>query len=279
MLTLPNPAGGPAIVLKEMWQDYGKGVDSSRGPWVKRLFLADDWTQTSAAINALTGAGLLRPPLRCPESPNLYCLDAEAVPIGEYDLHDGGMPQWRAGMISATFAIPPYATSADQQNVPPQFPNDASDGASGPYLFMEQSLDWDTELFKLPDTSFTFPDGTPVDAPAFASVAVAEFIVVRKFQKALPFLNVTNYLNRLNAKPLFGVPKGQLQLKKVGTKLARMSDGSATADTTYRFKWKEVSHNMEFNPRTGKFDFILSKNTDTASQFKYKYANLGDVLQ
>ena len=267
-LVLPMYDGGPPVVLKQKWEGYEKGIDSSRGPWIRQVYLTEEWPRASGVVNALRGQGLVRPPVLCPEANNLYCVDARATGVGEVDDRAGGLPNFRLGEIEVTYAIPAF--SYDGANPGPQFPTDGE-----PYLFMEQQISFDVEIYKVPDTSYVWQDdNTTVDVPTFRKVPVAEFTVIRKFQSTLPYTNVTKYLLGLNDSSLFGQDKGLLQLRKVDTKTSYLSDGTRASDVTYKFKWRKYDHNKEFKPSIGAFQFMVDKQ----KKMRYEYQDLSQVL-
>lgn len=266
--TLSTTAG--AVTLYEQWDAFEKGIDIQRGPFVKAVYLVKDWSVTDQVCNALMG-----PPHTCPTSPNLVCLAATCKGLGELDPRTGGRPTFRGGLVEATYGLRTWEEQASEDPAGSQsFPNEASPGQ--PYLYMEQSIDFDTEVVKLPNTSYKFlaTPQLPLHVPVARTIAVAQFVLVRRWQSALPYANVTAYLNKLNSAVFLGQPIGQIKFRKARTRRQFKVDGTRTQEVEYVFQWREFDHNKVHRPDDTSWDFIV----DDAGNKPYAYANLATLL-
>lgn len=264
-----DTAVGP-VILKEAFDGYRAGIGTD-GPYVVKQYLCPSWEVTFPVVNALKGFGLPPIPHACPESKNLRCVDAAVEPRAEVDARDGGRPRFNLPVVTATYGVLtwnalPQDDPANQQGF---------DDNGQPFLFMEQSISFDTEVIKLPNTAYHFPsDGTVIDTPVAHSVAVAEFVLTRKWQAAFPVVNVTNYLNTLNQSTFLGQAKGQIKFRKAQTRRSWTSDGTATQDVTYTFQWREFDHNKQHRPDASLFELIVDKNGVNP----YRYTDLTQLF-
>ncbi len=270
-----NTTVGP-VTIKEMYEGYEAGIDLTRGPYVNKKYLCPDWPSTFPVANALMGGGV--PPVgrhACPESTNLRCLNAVVQPKGEFDARDSGRPRFNLPIVSATYAIPTWSEQAtDDPSANQSFPNEISPGQ--PYTYMDQSIDWDTETIKLPGRAYTFQTlGGAVDTPVARTIAVAQFVLVRRWQKQLPYANVTAYLNKLNNATFLGQPAGQIKFRKARARRSAFSDGTASQEVELVFQWREYDHNMQHRPDK----FLFEKIVDSAGNTPYGYSDLTQLLR
>lgn len=264
---------GP-VGLKEMFDGYEAGLDTSRGPWVRKKYLAPTWASAFPVANALKGIGPRPVPHACPESANLRCLDAVIEPQAEYDARAGGRPEFNLPVIAVTYGVLSWdALATDDPGGNQSFPNDGSAGS--PYLFMEQSIDWDTEVIKLPGRAYSFAsDGTAIDVPVARSIAVAQFNLTRQWQSILPYANVASYMNRLNATTFLGQPRGQVKFRKCQSSRQFQSDATASQKVAFVFQWREFDHNKQHRPDRYLFELIV----DSYGNNPYQYADLSQLL-
>jgi hypothetical protein len=265
-----STSDGP-MGLKEAYGGYEAGIDVSRGPYIRKRYLAPSWNAAFAVVNALMGIGGRPVPHRCPESLNLRCLNARLVPEAEVDARDGGHPRFNLPVIEADYGVLPWdAEPQDDPGGQQGFDNDGQ-----PFVFMEQSIDFDTEIIKLPNTTYIYTStGKPVDVPCHVSVGTAEFVLVRHWQSTFPVLNVTGYLNRVNDARFLGQAEGTIKFRKARTRRSWTSDGTTTQEVEYRFQWREISHNMFPRPDSRNFDTIQ----DGSGNSPYRTAALSDLL-
>lgn len=262
---------GP-VTLKEAYEGYEPGIDESSGPYLKKVYLCPTWASLYPVLNALWGVGTRPVSHPCPEAPNLRAVHVRAIPEGEYDSRDAGRPQFNLPKVEIVYAVPSYeSVSADDPAGDHSFPADDD----GPYLFMEQSIDWDVEVIKLPGRCYAFAsDGKAVDAPVHRTIAVAQFVLVRKWQTFLPHANVKNYMNRLNDATFLGQPRGTIKFRKCQSRRTGSGTGERTQETAYTFLWREFDHNAQHRPDANYFELI--QDADGANP--YQYADLSALL-
>jgi hypothetical protein len=271
------------VRLEEQWEGYEKGIDITQGPWVMKPYTCP-WGVSDAVTNALMGKVFLSTlgappsylfPHACPESPNLFCLDARADGIGEVDDRAGGRPKYVLAKIHARYGVP---LKYDFQNSDPSqaqngFDNDASPGT--PFLYAMQSIDFDTELVKLPGSAYTFEFPTvPNDTPVTRSVGVADMVFVRKLVPYFPYNQLFSLMNTLNATTFLGQPKGQIKFRKFRTRREISSDGTRTQEIELHFKWREYDHNKFHRPDRRNFDYLV----DPSGNKVYDYTDLTPTL-
>lgn len=261
---------GP-VTIKEAFEDYEAGIDLSRGPYLNKVYLCPSWASAFPVVNALMGSGTHPVRHACPESPNLRCINAVVAPKGEYDIKDSGRPQFNLPLIKTTYAIPTWEELVtDDPSGNQSFPNSGT-----PFLYMEQSVDFDTEVIKLPNRAYAFAsDGTPVDAPVHCTIAVAQFVITRKWQAILPVLDCTTYLNALNDSTFLGQPRGTVKFRKARTRRTGTSDGERTQEVELVFQWRTYDHNKQHRPEHLYFELIV----DSSGNNPYQYMNLSNLL-
>lgn len=263
---------GP-VTLKEMYEGYEPGMDIQRGPFVTKLYLAPTWASAFACVNGLVGSGGTPIQHACPESPNLRCMSAVIKPRAEYDSRDSGHPQFNLPVIECVYAVPTWeAQVTDDPTGSQSFPN--ADEPGQPYLFMEQSIDWDSEVVKLPNRSYKFADGTVNDTPVSITVATAKFVLVRRWQTTLPYANVAAYMNRLNTSTFLGQAKGLVKFLNARSRRQFQSDGTRSQEVEYVFKWRKYDHNQVIRGDTGAFDTLINSTGGNP----YIYADLNALL-
>jgi hypothetical protein len=264
------------VLVKEMFDAYEAGMDVQRGPFVRKKYLCPSWNSAFPVVNALVGSGSRPIQHSCPESPNLRCSSAVIQPRGEFDVRDSGRPQFNLPVIEATYAVPTWETlNTDDPAGANSFPN--ADEPGQPYLFMEQSIDWDTEVLKLPGRAYGFSDGVVNDTPFAVTVAVAQFVMVRRWQDTLPFANVTSFMNTLNTSTFLGQSKGLVKFRKARTRRQFQSDGTRSQEVEYVFQWRGVDHNKTIRGDTGAFDTLYVGGSVFGNN-PYNYTDLNALL-
>ena len=272
-VTIPTSVG--PVTLKEMYEGYEPGMDIQKGPYINKLYLVSSWNQAFAAVNALVGSGSRPVQHACPESPNLRCMSAVVKPRGEYDARDAGHPQFNMPVIACTYAVPTWeALTTDDPTGSQSFPDEANPGQ--PYLFMEQSIDWDTEIIKLPGRAYKFnSDGMVNDTPVNIPLPTAKFVLVRRWQTTLPYTNVTTYQqNPLNSTTFLGQSRGLIRFVNARTRRQFQSDGTRSQEVEYTFKWRAYDHNAQARPDTGAFDILVT----SGGANPFGYSDLNNLL-
>lgn len=282
-ITLSTSAG--TVTLKENFEGYTAGV-GLEGPYITKQYLAPSWDVAFACVNALQGsvaaiggaggAVSYKVGHQCPESPNLYCLEAHIEPRAERDLKDSGRPTFSLPLINCRYALPAYnQQTSDDPGGLNSFPNESTPGS--PYVYMTESIDFDTETIRVPGSAYKFvtPPQLPVDYPVARHIPTAKFVIVRKFLPYLPVVNVTSYMKKLNDRVFLGQGIGQIQFLNARTRVERLSDGTKSQEFEMVFKWRDVDHNYLIRPDDGFFDAIQTN----AGEKLYKYANLGMLLR
>ena len=271
-----NTTLGP-VVLKECFEGYEAGIELTRGPYIQKMYLCPSWSGSFACVNSLMGLGT--PPTgrhQCPESPNLRCINAALVPRAEADFRNSGRPEFNMPLIKATYQVPTWEELvSDDPQGNQSFGNEINPGQ--PYVFMEQSIDFDTEVVKLPGRTYGFSDGVVNDTPVAVSVGVADFVLIRRWQTTLPYVNFTKYMNKLNTSTFLGQPRGQIKFRKGRTRRVFSDDGTRTQEVELHFKWREADHNNVIRPDNGLFD-TLFVGANIAGATPYKYADLTVLL-
>ena len=273
------------VTLKENYEGYSFGVGLD-GPYIMKQYTAPSWDAAFPCINALQGSvsvsggagGLIARKIghQCPESPNLYCLEAHGVGLAERDLQDSGRPTFGLPIINARYGLPPYnqQTSDDPGGVN-SFPNDATPGT--PYVWQEENIDFDVETIRLPGSAYTF-DGIPslpVDYPVTREIRCATLVIVRKFVPYLPFTLMTSLQTKVNSTTFLGQPAGQILFRKMRTRTQRLSDGTKSQEIEMHFKWREHDHNQIPRPDDGLFDYVST----ASGKRRYETADLRPLLQ
>lgn len=271
------------VTLKEQFDGYEAGIDLD-GPYINKQYLAPTWDSVFPVINALRGTvavsggigGVVTrsQPHLCPESPNLYCLDARCTPLGENDTKDSGRPSFRLPIISCSYRVPKYEIqTTDDPGGLNSFPNESSPGS--PYVYAMQSIDFSSEVVPVPNSAFKFTAPTlRTNVSVVRTVGVAKMVFVRKYVPYLPFVNITSYLNRVNLDTFFGQAEGTIRFDALRTRREYMSDGTRANEIELHFTWREYDHNKFMRDDDGTFDFLY---TD-ASETMYKYKDLKPLL-
>lgn len=278
-ITLTTSAG--SVVLKENLDGYSAGV-GLEGPYVVKQYLAPSWDVTFACVNALQGSvsavgslAVYKIGHQCPESPNLYCLEAHIEPDAPQDNKDSGRPKYNLPVISCRYALPPYnQQTSDDPIASNSFPNEDTPG--NPHVFMTESIDFDSETIRVPGSAYTFTTAPnlPVDYPLAKHIRTAKFVIVRKFLPYLPHTDIVSYTKKLNSTTFLGQPRGQIQFLNGRTRVERLSDGTKSQEFEMVFKWREYDHNKIMRPDNGTFDTVQTG----AGAFLYEYANLRTLL-
>lgn len=274
------------LTLKENLDGYSAGVGPD-GPFVNKQYLApaSDLPTIFACINALQGSvsitggsgGLVLRKIghRCPESTNLYCLDARLEPGNFEDRKDAGRPAFSLPLINCHYALPPYnQQTTDDPGGVNSFPNEESPG--NPHVFMTEAIDFDTETIRVPGSVYKFvtAPALPVDYPVAKHIPTAKFVLVRKFLPYLPHANITSYMKKLNATTFLGQARGTVIFLNGRTRVERLSDGTKSQEFEMVFQWRKYDHNKIMRPDDGTFDFIQT----TGSEYRYEYADLSRLL-
>ena len=272
-----------SVVLKENFGSYEAGIDLD-GPYINKQYLAPSWGVSFACVNALRGTVFVTGgvggvvtrvfPHRCPESPGLYCMDARIIPEAEQDNKDSGRPAFNLPIIQCRYSVPKYeVNTSDDPGGVDGFVNDASPGT--PYTFAVQNIDFGSELIKVPGSAFHFSSPTlATDVPTVRTVGTAQMTFVKKYVPYLPFVNVTQYINKLNLGTFFGQPEGTIQFLGLHTRSEYLSDGTRSREIELRFKWREFDFNKFMRPDDATFDFLYDKN----SNMMYRYMDLKPLL-
>lgn len=282
MITLSTEVG--TVDLKEMWDGYREGV-SQQGPWIEKSYVVEDYSKRQAVINALRGtislsggSTLSVPPHACPESPNIYCVDAYSEPQGEICGYDGGRPVFAQAVIRARYGVIPYNPVATiDPNGNNSFPNDDSPGQPFTYALCRMRIG--SEVIRVPgslyqfDTAPNLPWGDTIGGAV--TIGVADLVFTRRFVPTLPMTLILGLINKVNDSPLFGQPMGTIQFRGADTEEDWSSDGKKTTNLVLMFKWREYDHNRHLRPDPPRiFDLVK----DTSGNTPYEYANLKPLL-
>lgn len=267
-----STAIGP-VVLAEMWEGYEAGMDISRGPFIRKSYLAPSWAVAFACVNGLVGTGGRPVQHACPESPNLRCMSAVIQPRGEYDGHDSGRPRFNLPVIACEYAVPTWeALNYDDPSGSQSFPN--ADEPGQPYLFMEQSIKWSRETFPIPKRAYAFADGVAPNTAVNMSIACARFVLVRRWQTTLPYGNVSTYMDSLNNTTFLGQAKGLIKLADVESRRQLQSDGTRSQEVTLTYDWRKYDHNWVPRDDTGVWALL----TNTSGDSPHPYTELNNML-
>lgn len=272
-----------SVTLKEEFSGFEAGIDLD-GPYINKQYLAPSWESVFPTINALRGTvavsgglgGIVTrsTPHLCPESPNLYCLDARCVPIAEVDAKDSGRPTFRLPIISCSYRIPKYEvqTSDDPGGIN-GFTNEAAPGS--PFVYAMMSIDFASEVIPVPGAVFHFSAPTlKTKVSLVKTVGTAKMVFVRKFVPYLPFVNITQYLNKVNLGTFLGQPEGQVKFENMRTRREYLSDGTRSNEIELHFSWREYDHNKFLRDDDGTFDFLYTDSSATM----YSYIDLKPLL-
>lgn len=279
MISLPTEIG--PVSLKECWDGLRKGVGPS-GPYVEKTYLLEDWGSTNAAINALRGtislsgtSTLAVPPHSCPESPNLYCVDAYAEPQCEIDAKDGGRPRFKQALIRCRYGTVPYNSLPSMDpNGNNSFPNDDNPNTAFTYALCRMRIG--SEVIRVPQSVFKFASAPTYtwEGSSGVTIGVADLVFTRKFVPKLPVALILSYINKLNDRTMFGQPTGTIQFRGADTEEEYSSDGSKCQQLTLTFKWREYDHNRQLRPDSRVFDVVK----DSSNLTPYEYTDLRPLL-
>jgi hypothetical protein len=266
MISLPTEIG--SVSLKETWDGFKKGVGPS-GPYVEKTYLLEDWGSSNAVINALRGtinlsggSTLAVPPHACPESPNLYCVDAYADPQCEIDAKDGGRPRFLHALIRCRYGTVPYnALPSMDPNGANSFPNDSNPNTAYTYALCRMKLS--SEIIRIPGSLMKFRQAPhhPYEGGAM-SIGVADLVFTRKFVPRLPVALILSKINGLNDATLFGQPRGTIMFRGADTEEEYSSDGTKAQQLALNFKWREYDFNKQLRPDERSFDIVEDVNGD-----------------
>jgi hypothetical protein len=275
-----DTANGP-VVLKELWEDFKKGIDIQRGPYTEQSYLVPLWSQTDAVINAMMGststaggAGAIHVPgFRCPTSPNLTCMDAYTVGQAEYDVGDGGHPSFNLPIVKVVYGIRSWEQFATDD--PGQF-NSFMGNPGGPTTYAIHSMDFGTESVKIPGSAYKYkdPPNLPADVPMVRHLGVATLNVEVKKVSYLPSITIMKLIGKVNNALFFGAPKGRLLFLGGRTSKEFESDGTRVQNVSYTFKYRSADWNMFIRPDDGSFDFV---QTDLL-EMPYEYDDLTPLI-
>lgn len=280
-ITISTTAG--SVTLKESFDGYEAGIDLD-GPYINKQYLAPTWDSVFPSINALRGTvsvsggsgGIVTRsiPHQCPESTNLYCLDARCVPLAEVDAKDSGRPGFRLPIISCSYRVPKYEIqNSDDPAGINSFTNDSNPGS--PYTYAMMSIDFATEVIPVPGAAYKFTSPTlRTNVSVIKTVGTAKIVFVRKYVPYLPFVNITQYMNKVNLGTFLGQPEGQIKFTNLRTRREYLSDGTRANEIELHFDWREYDHNKFMRDDDGTFDFLY---TDT-SHTMYNYIDLKPLL-
>lgn len=279
MISLPTEIG--SVSLKETFDGYRKGVSPS-GPFVEKCYLLEDWGSSNAVVNALRGtislsggSTLAVPPHSCPESPNLYCVDAWVEPQCEIDAKDGGRPKFRHALIRTRYGTVPYnALPSMDPNGANSFPNSESPNTAYSYALCR--MRFSSEVIRPPASTFKFASAPTYtwEGTGAITVGVADLVFTRKFVPKLPVALILSYINKLNDRTMFGQPMGTIQFRGADTEEEYSSDGSKCQQLSLTFKWREYDHNRQLRPDSRVFDIVK----DSSNLTPYEYADLRPLL-
>lgn len=272
-----DTAVGP-VRLFEMWDDFKKGIDIQRGPYVEQTYITDRWADTDAVCNALMGSTSTSgsstvhvPGFPCPTSKNLTCTDAYVVGEAEYDAKDGGHVQFNLPKIRVVYGIRSWEQLAtDDPQGYQSFPGD------GPATYAIHSMDFGVEAVKLPGSAYKFVSDPPkpCDIPIIKQVGVCRLNVELKKVPFLPTLTIMNLMGKLNDDTFFGAPRGQVQFMGARTSKEFESDGTRVQNVSYSFRFRKASWNLFLRPDNAKWDFIKTSE----GKYPYEYADLRPLI-
>jgi hypothetical protein len=255
---------GP-VSLYPMWEDFKKGIDIQRGPYVEQSYVITSWDETDAVINALMGSTSTAgsstihvPGFPCPTSPNLTCMDAYVQGEGEVNTHDGGPVRFNLPKIRATFGIRSWEQAASED--PQQF-NSFVGNPGGPTTYAIHSMDYSHEAVKLPNSAYSFgsPPNLPADLPIVKVVGLCTLNVELKKVPYLPSITIMGLVGKVNNDLFLGAPKGQLLFLGARTSKEFESDGTRVQNVAYTFRFREQPWNFFLRPDTGEWDFVQTK--------------------
>lgn len=276
MSVIIDTANGP-VTLHEMWDDFKKGIDIQRGPYIEQSYLVD-WGDTDAVINAMMGSTSTSggttvhvPGFPCPQSKNLCCMDAYVIGEGEYDNKDGGPVRFNLPKLRVVYGIRSWEQAAtDDPQGYQSFPGD------GPATYAIHSMDFGVEGVKLPTSAYKFA-GTPnlpCDVPVLKQVGICKLSVELKKVPFLPTYTIMNLLGKLNDNTFLGAPRGMIQFMGARTSKEFESDGTRVQNVSYSFRFRKASFNLYLRPDTGQWDFIKT----AAGKYPYEYADLKPLI-
>jgi hypothetical protein len=273
------------VVLKESHDGYEAGIDLD-GPYIVKQYLAPSWGVVFPVINALRGTvsvsggvgGVVSrsAPHACPESSNLYCLSAVCNPEAPIDARDSGRPAFRLPIITCKYGIPKYdVTPTDDPGAVNGFTNDVN--PSQPFTYALMTIDFATEVVPIPGSTYQFTSPTlKTNVNVVKTVATANMVFVRKFVPYLPFVGITNYLNKVNQDKFLGQPEGQIKFTAFRTKREYLSDGTRANEIELHFLWRQYDHNKFVRDDTGAFDFLYSASSSAPM---YEYVDMKPLLR
>jgi len=266
------------VTLKENYDNYRKGIDAQRGPWVSKTYwIQDGWQYTDAVANAMmgavgaTGTTTLRvPPHQCPESPNLFATSVEIIGDAVNPTMDSGRPQFHSALIQVQYTLPTW----NPLPVPATVDVPQADGSSA-YTYCTTSLRISSEAVQAPWGAYKYSsDGLAIKTPYTIDVAVADFVISRPYVVRLDLPLLLGKVQRLNDRTFFGQPRGQIKYVGADTRTTFSSDGTKTITLDLQFKWRERDWNQIPRPDSSAWD----KVKDGGGVYRYVYTNMDKLM-
>lgn len=234
-------------------QEFRKGIDQT-GPYYQVIYLFDDWSQSDDVVNTLRGYTIRSggfttriPPHQHPLSPNLYCVDAYA---------EGLQPATGvAGYPNFTGKFTVTATYRPITYVPGGAPDTYNQfDASTTVLWATQELDYETEVYTIPNHTFVYQSDkkhsmVPMTIQAGITVMVLTFYQL----PYLPTAAIRSLRGKVNNSTFFGVTSECLLFKGGRCTREFNTDGNITNRCALIFHERDSDKGWNKVPRHDDF--------------------------
>jgi hypothetical protein len=258
--------------------NFTKGVDS-QGVFYEVEYLFDNWADSDNVLISLLGAttyvngNLVRiPPHQHPLAPYCFCQQASVVEgYGGPLLNAAGYPQYQGGFkVKASYRpftlIGEIDYSQDMQNqIDP----------TTPVLWCTQELDFDTDVFSLPNHKFKWvTDNTAANVPFRVEVGVTVMKLTFHRVPYMPVGIIRQLRGRLNSVKFLGAAAGTVRFRGGTTTREFSTDGSVNQKVSLVFAERDVPWDQFFRPDKMAWDTMQ----DAAGNTGYYRADLSPLI-
>jgi hypothetical protein len=291
-ITLPTSVG--PVVLKEMFDDYEKGI-GGQGPWIRKSYYINDYAKANAVANALLGItfsigginGTINrsAPHRCPESPNLWAMDVGPIRGFGAASINGGTPTYPGGAtIGVTYGVSPVPFDGASGGVNTGDPYNLMTPDNAAYPFMRFDLDTGTETYSIPDAKFLWVDDvTPANRlqtalDLTASVGVSTIVCTIMQIPFLPFYRLITMKRMVNNANFMGFAAGYVLYENSRSSRTVNSDGTYSQDLVLTFKVREFPWGTYAHPSKNLTFVAISHNGLSTGNGVYTRGDLTPLL-
>lgn len=260
------------------WDECYKGFDE-QGLFYRVRYYFDDWADSDQILAELIGTQtydgtsvVRNVPHQHPLNPYLYCRSAEIVGSGPPALNTNGYPSYTGGFFVSAVYRP--AIWSGSFSTSPQELYQQIDPAT-PVLWCTQELDFDTEIYTVPNHSYKFAsDNKLAGIPVKLTLGIT---TMRLTFHSLPYLPATQLRaarGRVNTTTFLGAGAGFVLFRGGQTRRESASDGSTVQQVTLILQERDV----EWNKVPRKDSLTWDTLTDGSGNNMFKTYDLNKLL-